>query len=146
MEVLIFGSDTAFTDVRAAVDAESGLAAQANLMEGLFGPAGSCAFTSPFIGRGGGGIRVLSSVLGLAAHANEMQRFFSRTSTAGSFRCSPNGEVNLIALGLAGANATLGSLGLGEFVRGGVVIPVPQVRSAVDAMLIVLVIDRRLRL
>ena len=63
----------------------------------------------------------MSSGFGLAAQANEMQRFFSP------------------ALGARGTNPTQGSRGLGELVRAGVVIPVPQV----EARLVLLVRERR---
>lgn len=62
-----------------------------------------------------------SSAFGLAAQANEMQRFFSP------------------ALEARGTNPTQGRRGLGELVRAGVVIPVPQV----EAKLVLLVRERR---
>src|SRR5690349_9946795 len=93
------------------------------------------AFPSSRVGRGGGGIDTFSSGFGLAAQAKEMQRFFSKAWTAGIwFRWATP------AVGPArGTNPTLGNRGLGELVRAGVVMPVPQV----EAKLVLLVIERR---
>ena len=106
-------------------------------------------------GFGGGGIALRSSALGLAAHANEMHRFFSTARTTGPLDASvlPTGDATVEELVVAGAwwalensgtKPILGSWGLGELVRAGVVMPVPQVRSAVDAKLMLLVMERLL--
>jgi hypothetical protein len=84
--------------------------------------------TGPFDG--------LSLELGFAAQAKEMQRFFSKAWTAGSL-APPTVAAS------RGMNPVLHSRGLGELVRAGVVMPVPQVSSTVEARLVVLVIERR---
>jgi hypothetical protein len=100
------------------------------------GPSGFLSFRSAL-----GGIDVFSSGFGLAAQAKEMQRFFIRACTAGSF-C---GCASLELAGARETNSAFGSRGLGELVRAGVVMPVVQVRSAVEAQLVLLVIERRRR-
>jgi hypothetical protein len=97
---------------------------------------GASALTSSRAGLGAGGLETFSAGRGLAAQAKEMQRFFS---TGG---CATGSVARWASAVLAVANETnpiLGSRGLGELVRAGVVMPV----SHVDAKLVLLVMERR---
>jgi hypothetical protein len=102
--------------------------------------AAPSTFASTWTGLGGGSIAIFSSGFGLAAQANEMHRFFASVDTSGPLF----GNASLAVRVVTGTKPTLGKRGLGELVRAGVVKPVAQVRSAVDAKLVLLVTDRRL--
>ena len=115
----------------------------------------SLGLTSSFEGLGGGGINVLSSVLGLAAQANEMHRFFTSAWTVGSpvFRSISAAGPAILSFVFGatalppsvamGTKPTLVHCGLGELVRAGVVKPVSQVSSEERLKLLVM---ERLRL
>jgi len=98
---------------------------QANLMQVFFRTPS--VFASSRVGFGDESIGAFSSGFGLAAQANEMHRFFIGASVAVG--------------GARGTNPTLGNRGLGELVRAGVVMAVPQV----EARLVLLVMDGRRR-
>jgi hypothetical protein len=115
--------DRCFSRVPEPTGVLGGRDGQANLMVVFFG--GPSILIPLGAGLGGGAIDVFSSRFGLAAQANEMRRLFSSAAGAAS-----------------GAKPTLGSRGLGELVRAGVVKPVLQVRAAVEAKLVLLVMDR----
>jgi hypothetical protein len=99
---------------------------------------------------------------GFATHANEMHLFFSRVCTADSFVWAVLGMAFAgLALGGCVRRVTLAVVrsddakglavldarrGLGELVLAGVVMPVEHVSSAVDVRLLLLTIDRRLRI
>jgi hypothetical protein len=111
---------------------------QANLIALFFAAPSTVA--SARMGLGGGSIASFSSGFGLAAQANEMHRFFACVDTSGPLFCN----ASLAVTAVTGTKPTLGKRGLGELVRAGVVNPVAQVRSAVEAKLVLLVTDRRL--
>ena len=98
-------------------------------------------------GRCDGGTAALA--LGLAVHANDMHRFrgascFGASSTflwAIETACAILSLATMWSLNLS--NFISGSGGLGVFVREGLVNPVSQVRSAVEAKLTLLVMERR---
>jgi len=112
----------------------AGFDGQANLMLVLFGAPS--VFASSLVGLGGGSIDVFSSGFGLAAQANEMHRFFTNADTSEALFCGAS-----VVVTARGTNPTLGNRGLGELVRAGVVMAVPQV----EARLVLLVMDRRRR-